>query len=322
MRLRRKSWSDADADIDGHGSSEADDSRSVDSPSVNSRTVDSRTVDSRSNDSRRVVRSERIGVLEAMRWHWITALLPVLVLVGGAVALGLLREPVHTASSRLSVQVAAGGPAALAGSVTAAGKLASSYSRAIEAEPVVDDVARRASLSPQKVRDRISATQVPDTPVITVSATGGRERQAVALANLAAQGLQDYVSGLREPLLGGDRLLGKFGDAVSRYEAALENQQQLKAVVESTGSKRKAAEANAALELARVDTQTALLERDVLRQNYLTGRGLYTAPVDVIARASSATSDFAARLQLLILIGFAAGIAVGALLATMRANKT
>ena len=44
-----------------------------------------------------------IGVLSAVRRHWIVATLPVILLVGAAVALGLERPPRYTATANLSV---------------------------------------------------------------------------------------------------------------------------------------------------------------------------------------------------------------------------
>jgi uncharacterized protein involved in exopolysaccharide biosynthesis len=49
------------------------------------------------------LRKPPIGVLGALRRHWIVAILPVIVLVGVAAALGLQRTPRYTATASLSV---------------------------------------------------------------------------------------------------------------------------------------------------------------------------------------------------------------------------
>ena len=91
------------------------------------------------NAERRVI--EQFGVLEAMRWHWRLALLPVVLLIGAAIVVGMLRTPVYTATANLTVDFGAESPSSLPGSVTAAQALADSYSRAVQATPVVRGVA-------------------------------------------------------------------------------------------------------------------------------------------------------------------------------------
>src|SRR4051794_35602359 len=77
--------------------------------------------------------TERLGVLEAMRWHWGLVLVPVVLFLGAAICVGLIRSPVYTATANLTVDFGAENPSALPGSVSAAQALADSYSRSIQA---------------------------------------------------------------------------------------------------------------------------------------------------------------------------------------------
>ena len=85
-----------------------------------------------------------IGVLSAVRRHWIVATLPVILLVGAAVALGLERPPRYTATANLSVgRIYVDNPAGVSGVLEATQSLAAVYSRAIRSTAVQTETARR-----------------------------------------------------------------------------------------------------------------------------------------------------------------------------------
>lgn len=132
----------------------------------------------------------RLSVAESMRLYRFTALLPVLLLLGAAIALGLLRDPTYTATARSQVLIAASSPSSLAGSADAGTDFAATYARAIDAEEIVGQVARETDLTRDQVNDRISATPVPDAAVLSVSATGTNEGVAV-LGHQRPVGAQD-----------------------------------------------------------------------------------------------------------------------------------
>jgi hypothetical protein len=81
-----------------------------------------------------------VGVLGALRRHWIVASLPLILLVGVALALGLNRAPRFTATTNLTVgRIYVDNPAGVAGVIEATRSLASVYSRAIFASSVRED---------------------------------------------------------------------------------------------------------------------------------------------------------------------------------------
>src|SRR3954451_13961439 len=83
----------------------------------------------------------RVGVLEAILRSLPLVILPMLLLVGGAVAYGLKRDPVYTSEARLNVGVLSLTTQTIPGYTTAVQQLAVSYSRAIDATQVVSPVA-------------------------------------------------------------------------------------------------------------------------------------------------------------------------------------
>ena len=52
---------------------------------------------------------------EAIRWHWVTFLIPVVLITALAIPAGFLRSPDYTAEAKLAISESAGGAAGLAG---------------------------------------------------------------------------------------------------------------------------------------------------------------------------------------------------------------
>lgn len=261
---------------------------------------------------------EQVGVLEAMRWHWRLVLVPIVLLVGIGLALGLLRSPTYTATANLSVDFGAQNPSSLSGSVTAAQALSDSYARAVFATPVVDQVARKTGTPVGKVADQVSASPIPDSTVVKVSGEAGSEETAITLANASATALTRYVATLNGTRKGSTPVLIQFRQAESRYQDRLAQQQELAAQVDANPSDEAAAQE---LKRARVKTQVALLKKNSVGELYGASQQAYVAPLSFLSEATSAASDRLSRLQLLGFIGLLAGLAIGAAAATVRANR-
>src|SRR3954469_3753016 len=105
-----------------------------------------------------------LGVLQAILRSLPLVILPVILLVGGAVAYGLYRSPTYTSEARLNVGGLNLTTQTLAGYTTAVQQLAVAYSRAIDARPVVAPVAKKLRLPVADVADRISATPIQGSP--------------------------------------------------------------------------------------------------------------------------------------------------------------
>jgi capsular polysaccharide biosynthesis protein len=261
---------------------------------------------------------EQVGVLEAMRWHWPLVLIPVVLLVGIGLGLGLLRAPVYTATANLSVDFGAQNPSSLSGSVTAAQALSDSYARAVDATPVVLEVARKTGTPRGEVADHISASPIPDSTVIKVSGTAGSAQAATDFSNVSATALTRYVATLNGTRKGSVPVLAQFRQAESIYQDRLNHQLELARQVEADPSDEVAGQE---LQKARVKTQVALLKKNSVGELYGASQQAYVAPLRFLSEASSASSDRLSRLQLLGFIGLVAGLAIGAALATVKANR-
>jgi uncharacterized protein involved in exopolysaccharide biosynthesis len=261
---------------------------------------------------------EQVGVLEAMRWHWRLVLIPVVLLVGAGLAFGLLRAPQYTATANLSVDFGAQNPSSLSGSVTAAQALAESYARAIDATPVVLQVSRKTGIPRDEVPEHISASPIPDSTVVKISGADESADSATRLANVSATALTRYIATLNGTRQGSAPVLAQFRQAESIYQDRLNHQEELAARVDANPSDEAAARE---LRDARVKTQVALLKKNSVGELYGASQQAYVAPLRFLNVASSASSDRLSRLQLLGFIGLVAGLAVGAALATVKANR-
>jgi Mrp family chromosome partitioning ATPase/capsular polysaccharide biosynthesis protein len=247
-----------------------------------------------------------INVWESVRRRPLLALAPVIVLLAAGIGWSLARSPVYTSTARLYVRVPASDPGALFSLTDAASGLASAYSRAADATAVVDPVARRLGLDPQQVADHTSATPVPDSPVVKISATADAGPEAMRLADATARSLQRYVGGLSRSSAAATKALADY-DAATRSVARAQQR---------VDSARRARD-RAGLESAQSSLAVARLRRDSARTTYTNLQQAVHPSLDVLRVASSASSDRMSRLGLFGFLGLLAGAALGCALATL-----
>jgi capsular polysaccharide biosynthesis protein len=257
-------------------------------------------------------RPRTAGPLEAFLRHPFLTILPILLGVAIALAVGLQRDPVYTSKARITVGRVDVPAYTLQDVVIGNQALASSYARVISTAPVVRSTSQSTGLSQGQVRSKLSATFIPQSTLIQVEAEGGDSREAVTLANAGARSLITYVQRVNSSTKGGD-LLARFSRA--RSEAA-RLQRRVTALERSRAPQRQ-------IERARVEVAAARLRASNLANVY---RGSNSdpasgSPLKLIAPAASASSDRNSMLQRLLLIGLAAGLVVGLGLALLRANR-
>ena len=252
----------------------------------------------------------RLGLLESIRRSLLLAILPVILLVGGAVAYGLLRAPTYTSEARLNV----GGLNLTLQSIdnytAAVSQLAVAYSRAIDATDVVRPVAEQSGLSEVEVARRLSATPVQGSPVIRVRAESGDAEEARALADAGAGALTDYAVELNSGTDQSRPLLRRYRAASRDYRRARISAAQLKV----TDPDRRDAEVRE--DMARLKQQVA----GVLYQQSLAGQAT-TGLVQRLAPAAPATNDRWPVMQRLVAAALIAGLLIGVGLAVWRSNR-
>jgi uncharacterized protein involved in exopolysaccharide biosynthesis len=262
----------------------------------------------------------RVTVVGAALRHWVLVLLPMLALMGVAAFIGLARAPVYTAKARMNVgRIDVSSPGALAGFSTATESLAASYSRAVDAEGVVNAVSRQTGLSPNLVDRRTDATPVPTSPVFVISARGLSATSAIRLANTTSTALIEYLTLLNRANPDSDRLFKQFQDSAIAVQERVNTRDRLQ---KSAGPILSASEERTLAE-AQARVEAAVLRRESLRSLYQSSLGgqSTTSLLQVLSSARRASSDRSTRLQLLLFLAAAAGLLVGLALATFRASR-
>jgi capsular polysaccharide biosynthesis protein len=252
----------------------------------------------------------RLSVLQAVQRSIPLVLLPVVVLVGLALAIGLLRSPTYTSEARLNVGGLNLTTQTLAGYTTAVQQLAVAYSRAIDAQPVIRPVSRRLGLPPSEVAKRVSATPIQGSPVIRIRATSKDGAEARRLADAVAGSLVSYAISLNRDSAQSARLLREFKIASKQMHDAGTEAQLLKPT-DPNYRRAKLRE-----DIARLRAQTA----GTLYQQSVSGQTMRNL-VQRLAPAAPATSDRSSVLQQLLAGALIAGLLIGVGLAMLRANR-
>jgi hypothetical protein len=248
--------------------------------------------------------------LTALRRHWPLVVLPVLLLVGAAIAIGLQREPEYESESRLNVGGLSLTQQSIEGYTAAVQALAVSYSRAIHATDVVEPAAAQVGIAPNDVVNRVTATPIQGSPVIRVIATGRDAAETRRLADAAGDALVDYAEELNS---GGSQ----SGQLLRRYRVA---SRELRAIgTDLRRARRRNSRSVERLEaredIARLQMQVAA----VLYQNSQAGQATIGL-VQKLAPATRAEGDRDEYLRQLIAGGAIGGLLIGIGLAVWRGN--
>jgi hypothetical protein len=258
--------------------------------------------------------------LQAVARHPLLALLPIVLLIGAAIAVSSQRKPAYSAESRVAIGSFSPSEQSAPGAAYAGTQFASAYARAITAEDVVRPVAQATHLAAGEVSSHLSATPVPDSPFLRIQATGATAQQAEGLASAATGALTDYVRRSGATNAQTSRLLQRFRAAQAKAESAGTTASRARDDVNKSPNDRSARNR---LEQAQTNVETASLKARGLRAAYLEQAQSTTSgiPVRVLNQADSATSDAGQKLRLLLTVAAAAGIALGVALATAVASR-
>lgn len=239
------------------------------------------------------------------------AVLPVVLLVAAAVAVGLLRDPVYSSEARINVGRTDVPAYTLQEVVLGNATLAASYARAFEAPQVIAAGARAAGISEEDARGRVLGSQVPRSTLIRIDAIGDSAEEARELANGVAEGLIDYVRVLNVRQQE-TRLIERYRQAQRRTDRARRRYQ---------AARRDAPDSSRAVEQARLDLLTAQLRSQTLSTRVVqTGATPAQNALQLVVPAADAASDRNSVLGRLVLIALAAGVLLGIALALLRAN--
>jgi capsular polysaccharide biosynthesis protein len=250
----------------------------------------------------------RVGVAEAIGWHPLTFVIPVVLITALGILAGLARTPTYTAEAKLAI----GGPASLAGFAANSESLAAGYSQAMHSPGVTRLIRRELGASGGEGGYTVTASSTTGSPVVRVRATESSSSGATDLANAASVALIDYIDRLNTNRGAGRSQLNEFQEATVRV---IRLDARLKALKKSDADALSINKAKAARDTAALEAKAASSDYQTSQANRASG-----ATLQVLSPAGAAESDRVSRLQLLAFIGLVVGLAVGAAAASLRAN--
>lgn len=264
-------------------------------------------------------RPRRLGVIEAARTNWPWVAVPVLLTVVLAFAVGLTRTPTYTAESRLVV----GGTTAntsLTQSVLGNQTLASVYARLITSDPVTTRIANETGSDQEESAASLSASPIPESPIIRVEATADTDDKAIDLANAASAALVETVSSDSQDTTQLDVLLRQVSTAEREANDArvVRDRAQRRFDASPTQANERRlnnAEGNLRAAQLKVNALSEAYQQETLQRTGDTS-------LEVLNPARSATSDRSSTLQTLVVIGLLGGLAIGLALAAYQAARS
>jgi hypothetical protein len=234
----------------------------------------------------------------------------VLLLVGGAIVIGVQRKPEYTAQARITVGGSDVPPFALQTVVTGNQALAASYARVISAYPVVIDAARKVGIPPGAAANALNASPVASSTLIQVEAKGASAAFSIGLANAASESLINYVQRVSKTNAS-STLFRQYQAAQAQVRRA---QVRVQAAIRS--------KSGAGLTKAQLAEDSAQLRASDLANRYrgTTFDAASSSRLTLIAPAAHATSDRRTMLERLIAIAAIGGIVLGLGLALLDTN--
>jgi capsular polysaccharide biosynthesis protein len=260
-------------------------------------------------------RPAAVSPLRAVLLHPIIAIVPVVALVVAALAVGQSRPATYTAQSRVAIGSFSPSQESAPGAAYAGTQFASAYSRAITAHDVVAPVAKELGVRPDQIAGRLTATPIPDSPLLQISGTGPSQAAAVKLTNAATDSLLTYV---RHSDITG----AQAKDLLTQYHSAQADADRADSQValrqRAANREPSSKDARDALSASRTRADTLDLRARALRASYLEQAQSESSgiPVRTLNTAGSASSDRSKTLKLVLTIAILAGIVVGVALAT------
>jgi uncharacterized protein involved in exopolysaccharide biosynthesis len=239
-----------------------------------------------------------------------------------AAAYGHTRHRIYTASTTLQVgQVNPNSPGFYS-YVESAAALATAFSRAIAAEPVLTAVQHSLKLSPATAAARLSAEPLPLSPAFRVIATGPTESAAVDLANVASRSIIAYEGQSNSANPEAESLLQEYSKASLQLQHAATNLEHLEYVHRIPA--KSVPSFSGVLAPAKAEKETAVARLTAIRDAYtaaVSSQAPRSGLVSLIAGASTASSDRRSKVEILGFIGLLAGLVIGCMVAVLREQR-
>ena len=269
-------------------------------------------------------------VLAAIARHKLIVGLCAIVLALVGLVYGLSRPETYTATATLQVGQVNPSLPGFGTYVQSAAALASVFSHAIDAEPVLTTIQQKLKLAPSDAIARLSSEPLPQIPVFRVIASGSTKAGAIQLANVAAGAIIAY-----ENQSNSDSQVTSLLNAYHEASFNLQRASAKLAEFESlTRSKEREASAKAhgrskppdssvfVPDKAEVDTAAAKVKAIAAAYTAAVAtQAPRTGFVSVLANATSASGNKSSKVEIFGVIGLLAGIVIGCVVAVLLARR-
>jgi uncharacterized protein involved in exopolysaccharide biosynthesis len=254
-------------------------------------------------------------VASAIGRHKLLVCVCALALAVLGVAGGLARKPTYTASSTLQVGKVNPNSPGFYGFVQSASDLATAFSRAITAAPVLKAVHTKLGLPATVAVTRLAAEPIPSSPAFRVIATGPTQQAAVDLANVSSKALISYEAHANTYSPESRRLLGAYRDAsltLAHAKTLVDNAAGDYAKHPNDAGLQK-------LENAQATRAAATLRAQALAGGYQQSAQSATTRdlISPLSGAVTAVSDRKSKIQLFGFVGLLGGLVIGCALAVL-----
>jgi capsular polysaccharide biosynthesis protein len=216
---------------------------------------------------------------------------------------------------------------AVPGYVAANNALASSYSRFVGTDQHIEKVATVAGVTPDEVKSwgRVTATNVPQSPIVRVRAVASNREDALRLADRAAAALVELIGDVNDPTSEGQSLLERHAAAarsMADAQALVDKTQQDLAFYLANNRAQEAADTREAVVRARADfTVQQLLAQTLATLYQESQRYLVDGPIVRPLNSGSFTgSTRSSNMQLGVVAGVVGGVAISVALAWIVTN--
>ena len=243
-------------------------------------------------------------------------------------AFGVVRPPTYKAEARLIVgkSISITNVAATAGLPAAAAQFASDYARLAGTEAVSSDAATRLGHR-GTLGGSLSASPIPDSPIIRVDASASSTAAATALANAGAQAIIDQVDAINQSNSANlNDLTSSYGQIEFKLFEDTQQVNTLQAEVNAGGPRASSLETQ--LNLAKAAVATDTLESQAVQAQYDNQYSPVQEDAQVVSLASKAANQGSDRKSYLeigvvggALGGLIVGIAVAALIDLRRRSE-
>jgi Chain length determinant protein len=257
---------------------------------------------------------------------WRNKLLVCVIALAAALLAGLYahsRARTYTTSATLQVgQVNPNSPGFYS-YIQSSAALATAFSRAIDAEPVLAAIQHKLGLAPATAAGRLSAEPLPLSPAFRIFATGPSEAAATQLANVTAAAVIAYVGQSNSANPEAESLLAEYHKASLQLQRASSNLEHVTLVDHGLRKTSRAAYVSAVAP-AKAAVETAAAKLAAIRVAYtatVTSQAPRSGLVSLIAGATSAGSDRRSKVELFAFIGLLAGFVIGCAAAVAREHR-